>query len=193
MGRPREFNEDKALKQAMDLFWRKGYEATSLQDLLEVMGLSKSSFYQTFANKHKLLERSIDHYRQMIVEDLSRNLATAGSGLQFIREMLSGVAEKVDQSGGRQGCLVMNCASEFAQRDPVIARLVAESIAQFRQVFLSGVRQAQHEGDIPMSKDAEVLAHYLVGCKSGLEAMAKAGTPQKDMQDVIQVMLSALN
>lgn len=192
MGRPREFNETTALEQAMHLFWSKGYEATSLQELLGTMRLSKSSFYQTFGSKHQLLERSIEHYRQLIVDEMTQNLEQAGTGLQFIQQMLLAVAEKADKPGGRRGCLVMNCASEFGQNDPVIAGLVADGTRHFKLAFQAGVEQAQREGDIPGDKDASLLAHYLVSCKSGLETMTKAGATRHELEDMALMMISAL-
>ena len=102
------------------------------------------------------------------------------------------MAEKVDQPQGRRGCLVMNCASEFAQSDPRVAKLVADGTAHFKQAFFNGIKQAQAEGDIPKNKDANALADYLVGCKSGLETMAKAGATPLEMKNAVRVMMSAL-
>ncbi len=193
MGRPKEFNEEAALASAMHHFWSKGYEASSLQELLTAMKLSKSSFYQTFKSKHDLLERSLSYYRQLTVENMLSNLADAPSGMQFITQTLLAVAAGVEKSGGRRGCLVMNCASEFAQNDPAVARLVAEGVSEFRQVFLAAVKRAQREGDIAAYRDPQTLADYLVSCKSGLETMAKAGATRQQMEEVVHVMISALS
>ncbi len=192
MGRPRKFNEEGALRTAMNLFWSKGYEGTSLQDLMAAMQLSKSSFYQTFSSKHELLERSLRLYREEITHEMLRNLENAPSGIQFIRETLLNVAEDADRPGGRRGCLVMNCASEFAQRDPVIAALIADARSSFKAAFLAGIRRAQQEGDIAESRDPQALADYLVSSKSGLETMAKAGASPEEMKAVVDVVLSAL-
>ena len=176
----------------MHTFWEYGYTATSVDELLSAMNLSKSSFYQTFESKHKLMEKCLERYSSQIVDDMLSEFQSAESGLKFIEEILRKVAEKTDLGEGRRGCLVMNCAVEFAQRDAKFSQLVAESILQFRVVFLTGVKQAQKEGTISSHKDARVLADFLVSCKSGLETLAKAGTDKSSLLAMIPIMLSSL-
>ncbi|MEJ2621226.1 MAG: TetR/AcrR family transcriptional regulator, partial [Candidatus Thiodiazotropha sp.] len=143
-----QFDPDVALESAMLLFWRKGYEATSLQDLLRATGLSKSSLYQTFGNKHALFESSIARYRRDMVMAMRAMLDDTDSGWSFIEQTFSGVADETKGKYARRGCLVMNTASEFAQSDPVIARLVKQATKAFTDVFESAVTRAQREGDI---------------------------------------------
>ncbi len=191
-GRPLQFDPDTALESAMQLFWQKGYESTSLNDLLKATGLSKSSLYQTFGNKHQLFEQSIAHYRQHLVQDLKAMLSNARSGRQFIEKIFFSVADEVKGKNSRRGCLVMNTASEFAQSDPVIARLVKQGTKGFYDVFETAVRRAQNEGDIPANKDARTLAIYLVSSMSGLKTQVKAGASAVDINSTAKIILSAL-
>ncbi|MDT8452145.1 MAG: TetR/AcrR family transcriptional regulator [Gammaproteobacteria bacterium] len=176
----------------MQLFWRKGYESTSLNDLLRETGLSKSSLYQTFGSKHLLFEQSIDRYRQCLVKDLKAMLNNARSGRQFIEDMFYSVADEVKGKNARRGCLVMNTASEFAQSDLVIAGLVKQGTRGFYDVFETAVRRTQSEGEIPANEDTRALAIYLVTAMSGLKTQVKAGASAADIISTAKIILSTL-
>lgn len=193
IGRPLQFDPDQALESAMQQFWRKGYEATSLQDLLQATGLSKSSLYQTFGNKHSLFERSVDRYRQDMVREMQEMLAQAKSGRDFIEQLFLSVTNETRGRNARRGCLVMNTASEFAQSDPVIAKLVKQGTKAFADVFEAAIIRAKQEGDIPLEKDAKLLAIYLLGNLSGLKTLVKAGAGVNEVKSIVGVTLSALD
>ena len=192
IGRPREFDPDEVLDKAMQLFWTKGYEATSLEDLLETMGLSKSSFYQTFQSKHQVFERSIDQYRELMEVTLRERLRHAKSGLAFIEETLASVGGEACRMGRPRGCLFMNSASEFAQRDPAIDKLVREGVGKMTDLFMEAVTRAQKEGEISAKRNPRSLARYLVNNLSGLNALAKAGMDPKSLSDIVGVVVTAL-
>lgn len=193
MGRPLEFDKDEALEQAMGVFWARGYEAASLRNLLEAMQLSKSSFYQSFGSKNELFQRCINRYRGQVAGQMHRDLKGAPSGRAFIEDAFHSITEKVHEPDGRRGCLIMNTASHVATRDREVAALVAEGAAQFEELFRQAVERAQQEGDIPLDKTPHVLARYLVSSRSGLMAMAKAGASQRDLNEVVPLILSALD
>ncbi len=177
----------------MQLFWRKGYEATSLADLLKAMRLSKSSLYQAFGNKHELFEACILRYRDMLVADMQAALDRAGSGRRFIEQVFHGVSAETRSSETRLGCLVMNTAAEFGQRDPVIASRVASSTRAFSKVFAAALRQAQRDGEIAADRDPTVLASYLVSSMTGLRTMVKAGASERKVREIANVILTALD
>lgn len=193
IGRPLEFNPDIALESAMQLFWRKGYESSSLQELLTTMGLSKSSFYQAFKSKHALFQRCIQHYRETLTDEMRAQLKEANSGTTFINVLFRNVATETCGPDARRGCLLMNTASEFAQTDPKIAELVSGSIESFTNVFELAIQQAQQQGDIPSDKDARTLATYLVSSMGGLKNMIKAGADRETIKRIADITLSALN
>lgn len=193
VGRPLQFDPEQALGTAMQLFWRKGYEATSLHDLLKVTGLSKSSFYQAFGSKHALFERSINRYKGDMVRDLREMLAKANSGREFIEQIFLAVAAETKGKNARRGCLVMNTASEFSQTDPVISNLVKQGTKAFCEVFEAAVIRAQEEGDINKGRDSKILASYLVTSMSGLKTQVKAGISADEVKAITGVILSALD
>lgn len=177
----------------MHVFWRQGYEASSLQDLLGAMGLSRSSFYQAFESKPALFKRCIQFYRQGLVDELQSKLRKTGSGKAFIQTLFRDVAKETTGPDGRRGCLLMNTASEFAQSDPEIADLVSNSIKNLTRVFEKAVKQGQQQGDIPSDRNSHVLANYLVSSMSGLRNMVKAGADSKSIRQTADIVLSALD
>ncbi len=193
IGRPRNFDTDQALQAAVQVFWSKGYEATSLQNLIDTMQISKSSFYQTFESKHQLFQNCINHYQDRFIRDINDSLQNAKTGRAFIEDTFKSMAGKARPASDRRGCLILNCASEFAQRDPVIARLISTSIQQMTDVFLSAVKRAQKEGDISPHKKPVPLARYLLSSLNGLTTTIKAGASPAEVKEVTQVVLSALD
>jgi len=193
IGRPREFDTDQALQAAMQVFWSKGYEATSLADLITAMNISKSSFYQTFENKHQLFQNCINYYQDRFISDLIDSLKKAKTGRTFIEDTFMSMAEKARPKSDRRGCLILNCVSEFAQKDPVISKIITKSIQQMTDVFLSAVKRAQQEGGIPANKKPLPLARYLLSSMNGLTTMIKAGAGTTEIKEVTQVVLAALD
>jgi TetR/AcrR family transcriptional repressor of nem operon len=193
MARPREFDVDDVLDRALEVFWAKGFEATSLTDLLEAMELSKSSFYQTFESKADLYRRCLDRYRHRVADQMMEQLERSASGRAFIDEVFRRLARNLEGPAGRRACFVMNDAGEVGQRDEAVARRVRLGAAQFERVFRAAVERAQQEGGLPPEKDAQALARYLVSSRSGLLAMRKAGAPKHELDDVIDVTLAALD
>ena len=191
-GRPLEFDPDVALSAAMQLFWRKGYENTSLQDLLDTMQLSKSSLYQAFGSKQALFERCMSHYGDFMIGHLRGVLAESPSGLAFIRQFLESVLDEARGVCEARGCLLLNTANEFAQRDPRITEAVAQGLGRFHGVLLEAVQRAQREGDIPRERDAVMLANYLVSSMSGLKTLSKAGADEASLRGIIGLVLKAL-
>jgi TetR/AcrR family transcriptional repressor of nem operon len=191
-GRPREFDVDDTRDIAMNLFWSQGYDATSLNDLLSAMGLSKSSFYQTFESKLALFENCLGRYREILVGTMMDGLANAPSAIAFINFAIVDVANDTSDPLGRRGCLMMNTATEFAQRDPGIARCVEAGIEATRDVFLVAITKAQAAGDINSTARTEVLADYLVTIVSGLKTQVKAGASHDQIADVAKLSVIAL-
>lgn len=191
-GRPLQFDPDLARTAAMEVFWRKGYEATSLQDLLAAMGLSKSSFYQAFGSKHQLFGECLEHFRVRQVRQMTKRLSAAPSAMQFLRGFLLSVADEARRRDAPKGCLIMNTATEFAGRDPLIAGLVADGTRDFAAVFESAIRRGQGEGEIPAAKNPQALSRYFVATVSGLRAMVKAGADARAVEEIADVALDAL-
>jgi TetR/AcrR family transcriptional repressor of nem operon len=192
VGRPCEFDPQHALDVAMRVFWQQGYDGTSLGDLLTAMDLSKSSLYQAFGGKAELFQRCLEHYRDTFSGRMRAALDQAPSGLAYIESILSGVAEGTAEPMGRAGCLLINTASEFGQRDPQIAQVVGRSLERFEDLFFAAICRAQAEKAIPKEANARSLSFFLVTSLGGLKGMARAGASPEKIRTVVQVIMNSL-
>jgi len=191
-GRPLAYDPDRALDAAMQLFWLHGYEATSLQDLLHTMGLSKSSLYQGFGGKKELFLRCVSRYCEGMATKLQALLDEAGSGLAFIETVLLNSASEARRTDLRRGCLLMNTATEFAQKDPEIAARVATGFERLRGILKAALLRGQREGDITQDEDAEVLASFLISSLGGIKTVVKGGADAHRVKDIVGIVLRAL-
>lgn len=191
-GRPIEYDLEQVLDSAMGLFWRRGYQSTSLNDLMQATALSKSSFYQVFASKHEVFIRCLERYQDQTTADLWRRLESAKSGREFIVDALMWVIEEAHCVDQPRGCLVMNTASEIAQHDAEIADCVACGLQRYHAIFRHAIKRAQREGAIRHDRNANLLADYLVTNMSGLRTMVKAGSTSKSLKSMVAVIMRAL-
>lgn len=177
----------------MHLFWSKGYEATSLQDLLKAMNLSKSSLYQGFGGKKELFMRCIDYYRANMNEVLTGLLNKSASGRKFIEKLLFNAAAEARQPEHlRRGCLLMNTANEFAQKDVQIARSITNGLDGLRDILRIAVVRGQQEGDISPELDPDLMASYFVCSIGGIKTVVKGGIDEQKIKEIVGVTLKAL-
>lgn len=193
LGRPLEFDPERALDAAVEVFWRKGYEATSMADLLDAMGLSKSSLYQAFGGKKQLFERCLGRYTETLSRRMREALRDAPSGRRFLEDTFQAVVRTARRPDGAKGCLISNTASELGQRDPLLALPVAEGLRCFAGVFVAAVARAQGEGEVRRDTDPETAGQYLLGAMNGLRTMIKAGADLRVAQGMVSLTLRALD
>ncbi|MDH5668701.1 MAG: TetR/AcrR family transcriptional regulator [Nitrospira sp.] len=191
-GRPLEFDPQQALDAAVEVFWSKGYEATSMNDLLGAMALSKSSLYQTFGGKRQLFLRCLGRYQERFSAEMRGALQSAPSGLRFISGVFENVANTAEKCEGAKGCLVANSASEFGQRDMGLSKSVGRGLQGMGQIFIEALQRAQREGDLSTKADVNVLANYLVGAMTGLRTMIKAGLSKVEARSMVPVILNSI-
>jgi len=192
MARPREFNVDTALERAMDVFWSKGYEATSLDDLCAVTGLSRSSFYATFGSKRSLLLRSVDRYVEqrnpkltaILAQPLPIRDAFAALAQQFIDQIVSGP--------GRRGCFLGNCAAELPRSDRAALAHVRQGLESTEATFRDALTRAQSRGDLAADADVSVLARFLMSGFQGLRLVGKVNPDRATLEDIAGIMLRCL-
>jgi len=193
MGRPREFDTDAALERAMQVFWARGYDGTSLCDLIEAMGISKSSFYEAFGSKHDLFLSSLDRYRDNVIGLLAAKLESANSPRAAIADALALALDADTEPNRPHGCFVSRCAMELAGRDLAAASRIAAGMERTVEAFRGAVVRAQELGEIPADRDAQALARYLVSSMNGLQIMAEAKADRATLKDVIRLTLAALD
>lgn len=191
MARPREFEADAALERAMQAFWAKGYKATSLEDLCQATGLSRSSLYAAFGGKRALLLRSLARYEEnalaRITAALAKPLPVREAIAAFIDELIDGIVA----GPGRAGCFIGNCAAELAG-DRVMASRVRQSLARVEGVFHDGLARAQARGELAADADPEALSRFLVSGIQGLRLVGKANPDRAVLSGIAAVMLRCL-
>lgn len=188
MARPREFDETHALAQACDLFWRQGYEATSLAALLDAMGLSKSSFYETFGSKHALFLRALAQYQDQRAAEIGTRLAGGPSARAAIEALFRGIVA-CEQA---KGCMTCNEAVELAPRDPEVEVQVGAALAEFETQLQKTIARGHRDGSIGRTQDAATLARLLAVSLSGLQVMIRARTDQARLVETVEIILKLL-
>lgn len=192
IGRPQEFDSQMALDCATDVFWTQGYEHTSLQDLLESTGLSKSSLYQEFGSKQELFEKCLTRYTQMMVADLRQKLNGSSSAVEFIEDVLLCAALESKETSKPRGCLIFNTATEFSQTDRKISSIVASSLNAFKDVFSEALLRAKKEKIISPDISVKDMAAYLVASISGIRAMVKGGSDASEARALVKIIMKTL-
>ncbi len=167
MPRPKEFEPDAALDKAMHLFWEKGYAGTSIQDLVDRMGVNRFSIYDTFGDKHALYLAVIARYREQVTGRLLAILGE-GDGLSAIQNHFRALAEVLSSPMGRVGCLVQNATLEMAPHDAEVAARTRAANGAVADALFDALTRALGAG-----ADLRRRAHYLFALSQGLIAMAK--------------------
>jgi TetR/AcrR family transcriptional repressor of nem operon len=192
MARPREFDADAALDRAMDVFWAKGYEATSLDDLCDVTGLSRSSLYATFGSKRNLLLKSVDRYvaqrgpnlAAILAQDLPVRDAFATLARHFIDQIVAGP--------GRRGCFLGNCAAELPRGDRVALARVRRGLESTEATFQHALARAKVRGELRADADLDALARCLTAGFQGLRLVGKVNQDRAFLNDIATTMLRIL-
>lgn len=189
MGRPREFDIDQAIQKATELFWRKGYEGTSLSDLTGAMRITAPSFYFAFENKEKLFRRVVERYYESQIELLDRALREP-TVRDVAERFLYGYVDVLTSRSHAPGCLALNSSLPCAEGDTVrawLAKLRGELTVRLRKRFA----QARGTDELPMHADPEALARYIAVIAWGLAVEAQSGAKRNDLYSAIAVGLAA--
>ena len=188
-GRPRQFDIDKALDQAIRVFREHGYNATSIGDLISAMGLASGSIYKAFKDKRAVFLAAFDRYMSLRNEQLRQVADTTKGGRERLSDVLAFYVESSKGIEGRRGCLVVGSAVELAIVDREVAARVSGSLAR-NEVFLTDlIRQGQADKSIPGHVDPEATARVMVYLTQGMRVVGKAGRPPPDTSTVVAVAM----
>jgi TetR/AcrR family transcriptional regulator, transcriptional repressor for nem operon len=193
MARPREFDEAAALDAAVDRFWRRGYEATSVRDLTACMGISSPSLYNSFGNKRALfalaLERYLDHSTRARIKRLEDTLSPKHAVLRFIEQII----ERSLNDRERRGCFLINSALEVAPHDKVLGALIADRLGEIEAFFRRSIKAARAEGTVPPNRSPEEMARLLLGVLLGIRVLARAKPDRALLEGVARPALALLD
>lgn len=160
------FDKDLIMERVMELFWKKGYNGTSMQDLVDVTGLNRSSFYNSFGDKFSLFEQALKYYQEQQNQLLSESFSEAKSPKQAIMALFMGISDDI-RSGNQKGCMFTSCTSEMSH-DPAVKDFLVDNMERVVNSFAALLREAQKQGEISMSKDPGTQALYLFSSLQGL-------------------------
>jgi TetR/AcrR family transcriptional repressor of nem operon len=191
MARRKAFQPDEALDSALALFWRKGYEATSVADLVEALGVNRGSLYTTFKDKRSLYLAALERYDEREVGAWVRHLRNAqGPGRERIQSLFDQRIRAVEERGDRRGCLVCNAAVELAPFDPGIAGRVKASLDRLTAAF--SVALAADPGYPTEPERRDRRAHFLTATLMGLHVMARAGAAPDTLRGIVRIAMRGL-
>jgi TetR/AcrR family transcriptional repressor of nem operon len=174
MGRPRTFDEQEVLRRATELFWTRGYEATSVAELTAELGVHPGSLYRTFGDKHALFLRALAHYRDAWARRLGPLLCSGGPVLPKVRAVFVAYVEQASGPGPVRGCLIANSAGELMPGDEQVGARLAETLALVEQGFRAGLLLAVEQGELDADADElDEHAAMLTTLLQGLQVRLK--------------------
>jgi TetR/AcrR family transcriptional repressor of nem operon len=192
MARQKEFNQDEVLQKAMEVFWMRGYEAASIQDLVQHMGINRQSMYDTFGDKHALFLQALDRYREIQSRRVFEILDRPGSVKKNVRLLFEEAVERALSEEGRRGCFVGNATSELAGRCKETAMRTCKSMASAEKTFQRALMRGTEQGEFRI-RDTRAVARFFYCVLQGLVLTAKASRDRKLLNDVVKVTLSVLD
>ncbi|WP_439610126.1 TetR/AcrR family transcriptional regulator [Reyranella sp.] len=192
MARLKEFDEDSALDTAVDCFWSRGYEATSVRDLAREMGIGGASLYNTFGGKRALFERVLERYANRSTRERIARLEANHRPREAIRAFLAEVIERSLKDSDCKGCLLVNSALDVAPHDPQLGRAVTGYLEEIRSFFQRAVEAANKAGETPPGTDANALSIHLLGVLMGMRVLARTGARRRTLEAVVRPALDLL-
>ncbi|UGX90106.1 TetR/AcrR family transcriptional regulator [Bradyrhizobium barranii subsp. barranii] len=191
MGRPREFDAETALDQAMEVFWRHGYEGATIAQLTEAMGINPPSLYACFGNKEGLLKAALDRYTKLRGVWMDEVVA-APTARDVAERMLMGIADRQTDPANPPGCLLVQggiaCGTGSENVPFELAARRAENEDQLRDRFV----RAKAEGDLKPGSDPAALARYVSAVSVGMGVMASSGSDREALRQVASVAVQAV-
>jgi TetR/AcrR family transcriptional repressor of nem operon len=193
MARTKEFDPDAALQAALELFWRRGYAATTMADLVEHLGIARASIYATFGGKHDLYLKALDHYKRTADPDIVEMLSQPGPALPAVRAVVRGYAGQCVADTERRGCFIVNTAVELAPHDARAARYVEASWTTLETALTAALTRARAQGELGADADPAALARFLLTVLQGLRVITKGEPDPARLRDAAEMALTVLD
>jgi TetR/AcrR family transcriptional repressor of nem operon len=192
MARTKEFDEDEVLNKAIALFWDKGYNGCSMQDIVTGLGLSRSSIYETFQDKRQLFLESLKKYQRESMAELAKTLDSPAGIRQALFNIFESSLPEHLNDPVQKGCFMVNTATELASHDPEIAAIVEANRVGIEDILCKAIKKGQRNGQISSTLDARSMARFFFATLSGIQVSARSGADRRTLEDIIKVTLSVL-
>ena len=188
MARTKEFDPERVLLKAMNLFWRLGYESTSVEALMREMGIARQSLYDTFGDKRALYLKALAFYRDRTNGAMQRMLESTPSVKAGFAKLLYGLAAETREQHER-GCLLLSANLQRDPKDAVVNDLLRDNQARVEAIFDTALRRAQKAGELSAKEDPAALARFFVVTIQGMRAIARLHADRKALEQVARVAL----
>lgn len=193
MARAKAFDETRAIDAAVDCFWLRGYEATSVRDLADAMGIGGASLYNAYGDKRTLFARSLEQYANRSMRERIARLEASRQPKEAIRAFLTEITERSLKDPDRKGCLLVNSALDVAPHDAEIGKVVGGYLDEIRAFFRRNIAAAQAAGQAPKTVDADDVSGHLLGVLLGLRVLARTGARRKLLEAAVRPALALLD
>ena len=191
MPRPREFDRDQVLDGAMELFWEKGFEGTSVGDLERALGIGRQSLYNTFGDKRALFVAALDRYVGL-AGDMVADLRSGRDGLEAIRRYFSGVVAFLTPEGSRRGCMLTRSLVDHGEAEPEVAGRCEANTGRLQEGMERALQVAVERGEVPADLPVEATARMLVTQVYGLGVMARGSVSREELAGTVDALLARL-
>jgi len=189
-GPTKQFNQDEALQNALNIFWAKGFEATSMQELVSAMGVNRASMYQTYGNKNALYSAAVDRYIASSLLHIKESLEAAKSPLGGLQQLFTHL---IEQSFTKlSGCFMGNTAAELGPHNVAIAEKVRNFWTQFEGLISNTLKRAIDHSEIPLKTDTIKLASFFNSALQGLLIKSKANVDIDTLRSDVDTLFSLL-
>jgi TetR/AcrR family transcriptional repressor of nem operon len=193
MPRPREFDPEQAMQEAMEAFWEHGYNATSVKDLLAEMGLNRGSLYGAFGDKKKLFLAALEKYDQHQFPIFQGILNRPGPARDNLRDLFDLVVDRCCGPEGRRGCLAAKAAMELVPQEQDVADWLRKFNQRNERAIADVIRRGQDEGDVNRALNPRTTARYLLSSMGGLRMHSIMSPTRKEIREVVDLILKVLD
>src|SRR5580692_380532 len=183
MARPKDFDQEEALRKAIHLFCQQGFAATSTDELMRVMDVGRQSMYDTFGDKRALFLKALEMYVRQSVHAIAAELERPGSARSAVQNALVAFAERKELSSA-EGCMGLNAISEFGQRDAAVTRITRNAARRLRQTLMRVLTRAKKQREIRSDADLDSMADFFESTLAGIRMAAKAGKSRHALRNI---------
>jgi len=188
----KQFDRDVVLDRAMQTFWKRGYTATSMQDLVDTMEINRASIYATFGDKRSLFLASLRMFDTSVRLEVLSRLRRGRKPAAAIKALFESFMEQAMDGGFNRGCLITNTALELAAHDPEVAGIVADAQMEIEGFLKDRIQAGQAAGDIPFELDAGTTARGLLASLIGLMVLIRSRPEKALLRSVVSEALGRL-
>ncbi len=193
MARTKDFDENEVLTKAIQLFWHKGYNATSMQDLVDALGISRSSLYDTYTDKHTLFLKALESYQLAGNAKINEIVDQSVSAKETVIKLMELATNDLIGDKQQKGCFMVNAEVEVAPHDQEVSKLVCQNEQQMEAAFFQVIKKGQQSGEIKNSQDALVLAKFIFNAVKGMQVTAKSTPDAISFGNIIRLTVAVLD